>query len=69
MTIRALKLLISDINDDFTVEIEVEKEIPDYLLKGSVYPYPTDTERCQVKSYDIGWSDKKIKINVEIKNL
>lgn len=68
MTIKELKELISSIPDYFIFEIEVEKEVPKDELMKRAYPYPIDSQRCQVKkeNLDIGWSDGKIKLNVRI---
>ena len=71
MKISELKTIISGVPDDFEFEVEVEKKVSDEELKTRSYPYPFDSERCQVdkSSYDIGWSEGKMKINVRISNL
>ena len=68
MTIKELKDLISSIPDDFIFEIEVEREVPKDELMKRAYPYPIDSQRCQVKkeNHDIGWSDGKMKLSVRI---
>uniref|UniRef100_A0A6M3LUQ7 Uncharacterized protein n=1 Tax=viral metagenome TaxID=1070528 RepID=A0A6M3LUQ7_9ZZZZ len=71
MKISELKKLIENIPDDFEFEIEVQKDVPQKELKKRSWAYPLDTERCQtnVKDYDIGWSDKKVKLDVKINEL
>lgn len=71
MKISELKKIIADIPDNFEFEIEVEKRLPEEVLKTRDYPYPFGSEICKVdnSSYDIGWSDCRIKINVCISEL
>lgn len=71
MTILELKKIIQDVPDDFIFEIEVEKEVSEKELEKRDYKYPRDSERCQVsnKDYDIGWSEKRMKLNVLIVEL
>jgi hypothetical protein len=71
MTIKELKDLISSVPDNFIFEIEVEKKVSDEELAKRSYPYPFDTERCQVENgnYDIGWSDERMKLNIRIVEL
>jgi hypothetical protein len=68
MTIKELKDLISSIPDDFIFEIEVEKEVTKNELMQRTYPYPIDTQRCEVKkeNHDIGWSDGKMKLELQM---
>lgn len=71
MTIKELKDLISSVPDHFIFEIEVEKKVSDEELAKRSYPYPFDTERCQIEKghYDIGWSDERMKLNIRIVEL
>lgn len=66
MTVGMLKKVLSSIPDDFEFEIEVERKLKPEELDPS-YPYPIDSERFNIgdKDYDIGWSDKKMKLNVD----
>ena len=71
MTVGDLKKIINGVPDNFIFEVEVEKEVSKEELAKRSYPYPFDSERCQINSdnYDIGWSENKIKVNVRIKDL
>jgi len=71
MTIKELKELISEVPDDFIFEIEVEKKVPKSELEKRDYKYPIDSERCNTnsKDYDIGWMEKKIKLNIMVSEL
>lgn len=71
MTVGELKKIIDGVPDNFIFEVEVEKEVTKDELAKRSYPYPFDSERCQIKSdnYDIGWSDFKMKVNVRINEL
>jgi hypothetical protein len=68
MTIGQLKELIKGVPDDFEFEVDVSKRKTDVELNNSTYPYPFDSERCptDIKAYDIGWSEKKMKIDVTV---
>jgi len=71
MNIAELKKLINDLPDNFEFEVEVSKKLTKEELEGSKYPYPYISERCKTSAfdYDIGHSDKKIKIGVRINEL
>lgn len=66
MTIGELKELIKDVPNDFEFEVEVSKRRTESELKDSGYPYPYNFERCSTdnRDYDIGWSEKKMKIDI-----
>lgn len=68
MTIAELKTLIENVPDDFEFEVEVSKRRSEEELEDCVYPYNYNSERCSTsnKDYDIGWSEKKMKIDVKI---
>ena len=71
MTILELKRLIENIPDDFIFEIDVEKKVSDEDLAKRSYKFPIDSEICQTDkgNYDIGWSDKRMKLSVRISEL
>ena len=71
MTIGELKKLIKDVPNDFEFEVDVSKRKTEAELKNSSYPYPYNFERCKTdnRDYDIGWSDKKMKIDIRITEL
>ena len=71
MNIGELKRLIENIPDDFNFRIDVSKRISDEKLSTMSYPYPFESELCDVGngSYDICWSEKNMKLDIEIKEL
>jgi hypothetical protein len=71
MTIEELKELIKDVPNDFEFEVEVSKRRTEAELKESSYPYPYKSEICKTdnRDYDIGWSEKKMKIDIRITEL
>ena len=71
MTIGELKKIIDSIPNEFIFEVEVEKKVSQEELSKRSYPYPFDSERCQIKcrDYDIGWMEKKMKVNVRLNEL
>lgn len=68
MTIAELKQLIENVPDDFDFEVNVGRRRNEAELKESPYPYPFDFERCSTdnQEYDIGWSEKKMMIDVMV---
>ena len=66
MNISKLKQILSTVNDDFDVNIAVQKRISDIDLSKMSYPYPFEFEDCSINGYDIGHSDKTISLFVEI---
>ena len=71
MKISELKKLIENVPDDFEFEVNIRKQIPSERLKTMSYQYPWDTERLKTdaKDYDIGWSEKKMNIGAEVREL
>ena len=71
MTIGELKQLIKDVPEDFEFEVNVSKRLTESDLKESSYPYPFNSERCSTdnRDFDIGWSNKKMMIDVIITEL
>ena len=69
MNIGELKELIKDVPNNFAFEINISKRKTEEELKDSIYPYPYSFEICKTdkKSYDIGHSEKKFQISIELK--
>lgn len=72
MNIKELKETIASLPDDMLVEIDVVRQLTDEEISSTKgYCYPNITERCQINkgAMDIGWTDNKVKFNIEIKEL
>ena len=64
-TIGELKKAIANIDDDFTINARIVRELPEEELSGSNYPYPYEHIKANLEIGDIGYSDKDVFINVE----
>lgn len=64
-TIGELKKAISNIDDDFTVDARIVRELSEEELSDSNYPYPYEYTKANLEIGDIGYSDKDVFINVE----
>ena len=64
-TIGELKEAINNIDDDFTIDVRIVRELSEEELKGSRYPYPYEYSKANIEIGDIGYSDKDVFINVE----
>lgn len=64
-TIGELKEAINNIDDDFTIDVRIVRELSEEKLKGSRYPYPYEYSKANIEIGDIGYSDKDVFINVE----
>lgn len=64
-TIGELKKAISNIDDDFTINVRTVRELSEEELSGSNYPYPYEYTEANLEIGDIGYSDKDVFINVE----
>ena len=64
-TIGELKKAISNIDDDFTIDVRVARELSKEEVSGSNYPYPYEYTKANLEIGDIGYSDKDVFINVE----
>lgn len=63
-TIGELKEAINNIDDDFTIDVRIVRELSEEELKGSRYPYPYEYSKANIEIGDIGYSDKDVFINV-----
>ena len=64
-TIGELKKAIANIDDDFTIDVRIVRELSEEELSGSNYPYPYEYTKANLEIGDIGYSDKAVFINVE----
>ena len=64
-TIGELKKVIANIDDDFTINARIVRELSEEELSGSNYPYPYEYTKANLEIGDIGYSDKDVFINVE----
>ena len=64
-TIGELKEAINNIDDDFTIDVRIVRELSEEKLEGSRYPYPYEYSKANIEIGDIGYSDKDVFINVE----
>ena len=64
-TIRELKKAISNIDDDFTIDVRIVRELSEEELSGSDYLYPYEYTKANLEIGDIGYSDKYVFINVD----
>ena len=64
-TIGELRDNIKDLSDDFKIELRVNKEIPNDILKNMSYPYPYESTHYRGFEFDdVGYSDKIYCISV-----
>lgn len=64
-TIGELKKAIENIDDDFTIDVRIVRELSEEELKDSKYPYPYEYSKANIEIGDIGYSDNDVFINVE----
>ena len=64
-TIGELKETINNVDDDFTIDVRIVRELSEEELSGSNYPYPYEYTKANLEIGDIGYSDKDVFINVE----
>ena len=64
-TISELKKAIANIDDDFTIDVRIVKELSEEELSGSNYPYPDEYIKANLEIGDISYSDKDVFINIE----
>ena len=63
-TIGELKKAIEKIDDDFTIDVRIVRELSEEELKDSKYPYPYEYSKANIEIGDIGYSDNDVFINV-----
>lgn len=65
-TIKDLKELIKDMDDDYSIEFRVRTKISDEEYVKRAYPYPFDTEYVEGFEYDdTSVSDKVVCFGIE----
>ena len=64
-TIGELKKAINNIDDDFTIDVRIVRELSEEELSDSNYPYPYEYTKANLEIGDIDYSDKDVFINVE----
>ena len=66
-TVGDLRKMISNLDDDFRLDIRIMEEIPEEELKDISYPYPWRMYDGYLEFQDIGHSDKELCIGVHEK--
>jgi len=66
MNVKRLKEILSNLDDDYTVELRVRKKLTGEELRGVIYPYPFKTEYTELVFDDVGVSDKTLCLGCEI---
>ena len=64
-TIRELKKAIANIDDDFTIDVRIVRELSEEELSGSNYPYPYEYTKANLHIGDISYSKRDVFINIE----
>ena len=65
-TIKELKELIKNMDDDYSIEFRIRTRVSDEELAKRTYPYPFDTELVEGFEYDdLSVSDKVVCFGVE----
>ena len=68
-TVGDLRKLIEDLDDDFSIDMRVQRRVPDEVLNCLSYPFQYDTDSQEGFEFDdVGVSDKVLCISVEIPN-
>lgn len=63
-TVGDLRKILTDLDDDFELDIRIMKEIPKKELMKMSYPYPWSMIDGYLEFQDIGYSDKRLCIGV-----
>lgn len=59
-----LNKILNNVDDDFTIEISIMKEIPEEELKGMTYPYPWNKIDAKLEFADICVVNKELCFNI-----
>ena len=66
-TVKDLRELINQLDDDFVIEFRVRRKLTEEELKNMRYPYPYETEYFEgIEFDDIGYSDKVLCFGVTL---
>jgi hypothetical protein len=65
MKVKELKEILSKVDDDFEVDLTVRVLLNPNEFSGS-YQYPYDYRKAQLEFWDVGFSDKIIKMGCDI---
>ena len=57
-TLGEFRKATKNLDDDFKLEIDFFKEVPEEELARRSYPYPWDRLECDLEFNDVGYSDK-----------
>lgn len=57
-TVRELKGILSNLEDDYKIELRVRRRMTDKELIGTIYPYPFKTIYTELEFDDVGVSDR-----------
>lgn len=64
-TVKDLRELIDQLDDDFVIEFRVRRKLTEDELKNMIYPYSYETEYFEgVEFDDIGYANKKLCLGV-----
>jgi len=66
LTVKTLRKIIANLDDDFKIEIRVRTKLTEDELRGLTYPYPYYTRYTSLEFDDIGHSDKVLCLGCEI---
>lgn len=65
-TVGELRELISNLEDDYKIEVRVRKELDMEIVVKSGYPYPFKTDYTELEFDDVCVSDKVLCIGAEV---
>jgi hypothetical protein len=69
-TVGDLRRAIKNLDDEYTIDLRVRRELSELELSNMLYPYPYITDHnCVLEFDDVGVSDKVMCIGVDITNI